>query len=222
MNDTLIPAATLILLADTDEGLKTLLLQRQQNTRFLPGFWVFPGGGVEPEDQQADNWQTAAMAASRETEEETGLIINAGKLLAFSRWVAPKEAPKRFDTRFFLAQSREQATQLQDSEIQASQWISPANAIAQHRQQLLPIIPPTLVSLQQLSRFSNSEQAMAFYRQHTPFCFTPKVCFWQDQTIMLYAGDVAYESLDTQQPGPRNRCLLAADGWHYQCDLANF
>jgi 8-oxo-dGTP pyrophosphatase MutT (NUDIX family) len=51
-----------LLLADTDPG--------------LPGsrWWVTPGGGIDP-------GETPLAAAVREVEEETGLVVGAGRLL---------------------------------------------------------------------------------------------------------------------------------------------
>ena len=41
------PAATLILLR---EGMEVLMLQRTQNAAFLGGAYVFPGGSLDPQD----------------------------------------------------------------------------------------------------------------------------------------------------------------------------
>lgn len=44
------PAATLVLTRDTDAGLEVLLLQRNWNAVFMPGYYVFPGGAVDSDE----------------------------------------------------------------------------------------------------------------------------------------------------------------------------
>ena len=48
-----IPAATVILLKDTDDGIQTLMLHRTSKVHF-GGMWVFPGGRIDPEDYGDD------------------------------------------------------------------------------------------------------------------------------------------------------------------------
>ena len=43
-------AATIVLLTDSDEGLRVLLLRRHAKSRFMAGAYVFPGGRVDPAD----------------------------------------------------------------------------------------------------------------------------------------------------------------------------
>jgi 8-oxo-dGTP pyrophosphatase MutT (NUDIX family) len=81
-------AASLVLLRrDGDrDGAEVLLGRRPRGARFMPGRFVFPGGGVLPCD--AHSWhgevapaegdraeRIAARAALRETYEETGMVI---------------------------------------------------------------------------------------------------------------------------------------------------
>jgi len=216
---SLTPAATLIVLTDTADGIKTLLLQRQSKASFLPGAWVFPGGIVETQDtlksQEHNHWLSARYAASRETAEESGLQLQPEQFVPFSRWLAPKEAEKRFDTYFFLAQCTTQNIHLQAEEVSQSLWISPANAIEKHHQQQLKIIPPTLVSLELLKDFETCNEALQHYQQQAAIEFVPKVHFWQDQVFMLYHGDVAYDTFDMREHGPYNRCQLIDGAWHY-------
>ena len=42
--NSLIPAATVILLRDSNHGLETLMMRRNSNLSFAEGMWVFPGG----------------------------------------------------------------------------------------------------------------------------------------------------------------------------------
>jgi len=44
------PAATVTLVRDSSRGLEVLMLQRNHSLRFMPGVYVFPGGGLDPAD----------------------------------------------------------------------------------------------------------------------------------------------------------------------------
>ncbi|NBQ80899.1 MAG: hypothetical protein EBU09_02870 [Betaproteobacteria bacterium] len=126
-------AASVILLRDTTQGLEAFLLERPQAASVMAGVWVFPGGKVDGEDQQAgrleneqmtlrcaeslkarfihqpfDLVQTAAFmrAALRETEEECAVRVPVDAIEGWSRWITPKipsMSTKRFDTVFFVA-----------------------------------------------------------------------------------------------------------------------
>jgi 8-oxo-dGTP pyrophosphatase MutT (NUDIX family) len=89
------PAATVMLLRDASNGLEVFLLQRHSRMDFAPGMTVFPGGGVDDRDREADiawtgpapAWWAERMAvdeelalalvcaAVRETFEECGVLL---------------------------------------------------------------------------------------------------------------------------------------------------
>jgi len=144
-------AATLILVDRSEAVPKVLLGRRHERHKFLPGKFVFPGGRVERTDrlmptaaplherdtarlmQQVKRPSAAkaaafALAAVRETYEETGLMLGArasGKIAApdgawqafaeasvlpdlgaihfVARAITPPRRPRRFDSRFFAA-----------------------------------------------------------------------------------------------------------------------
>jgi 8-oxo-dGTP pyrophosphatase MutT (NUDIX family) len=48
------PAATVVLLRESDAGLEVYLTRRQDNLAFLGGFHVFPGGKLDTKDREAD------------------------------------------------------------------------------------------------------------------------------------------------------------------------
>ena len=60
-------AATVILIRDGQKGLETLIMRRNSKANFLGGFWVFPGGAVEDQDQSDTAQQTLMNASARET-----------------------------------------------------------------------------------------------------------------------------------------------------------
>ena len=82
------PAATVILLRGGADSLEVLLVQRNPQSRFMGGAWVFPGGAV---DRSEGEGQTALRAAAvREVAEEAGIAIaEPDSLVPFSRWITP-------------------------------------------------------------------------------------------------------------------------------------
>ena len=80
------PAATVLLLRDTPQGLEVLMTRRSMTASFAPGAYVFPGGGIDAADAQAhgqstrrptqsDLRLTQAIAAIRESFEELGVLL---------------------------------------------------------------------------------------------------------------------------------------------------
>jgi 8-oxo-dGTP pyrophosphatase MutT (NUDIX family) len=144
-------SATLILIDRAESVPKVLLGRRHERHRFLPGKFVFPGGRVERSDRlmsvaaplhardtarltvqvkrpSAAKAAGFALAAVRETYEETGLMLGtqaSGSIKApadgwqafakqgvlpdlsrihfIARAITPPRRPRRFDSRFFAA-----------------------------------------------------------------------------------------------------------------------
>lgn len=80
------PAATVLLLRDTAQGIEVLMTRRSMTASFAPGAYVFPGGGIDATDAQAhaqstrratqsDLHLTQAIAAIRESFEELGVLL---------------------------------------------------------------------------------------------------------------------------------------------------
>ncbi|WP_332776325.1 MBL fold metallo-hydrolase [Polaromonas sp.] len=80
------PAATVLLLRDTADGIEVLMTRRSMTASFAPGAYVFPGGGVDAADAaahsqssrratQSDLHLTQAIAAIRESFEELGVLL---------------------------------------------------------------------------------------------------------------------------------------------------
>jgi recombination protein RecT len=82
----LLPAATVLLLRDTPDGLQVLMTRRSASASFAPGAYVFPGGRIEEADAvaqavatrrptQSDLQLTQSVAAVRECFEELGVLL---------------------------------------------------------------------------------------------------------------------------------------------------
>lgn len=213
-------SATIILIRDTDEGVKVLLMRRNSKLNFCAGMWVFPGGAVDDKDAlNANNGENEAeilkFAAVRETLEEAGIVIDIDDLLPVSRWVTPQGVAKRFDTAFFLAAVNDASVCVDGSEIVDSLWVTPAEAIAKHRAQDVEFLPPTLISLMGIAAFETVDEVLAHYKNKPINNYLPKVSFLDEQLIMLYPGDNAYESGRPEDDSAMHRCVYNADGWQY-------
>lgn len=81
---TPLPAASVIVLRDTQPGFEVLMIRRHEAASFVPNAWVFPGGIVEQLDREiarerGDGSLLGRMrvAAARELFEETGVWLGA-------------------------------------------------------------------------------------------------------------------------------------------------
>jgi len=166
--ETVRDAATVILVRDRPE-LHVFVLRRNPALDFAPGATVFPGGAVDPEDAAAaaaigvDEFR---VAAARECLEECGIPIDARELLEFARWITPVGAPRRYDTRFFVVRAPDGHEGAHDgSELVASAWMRPSDALRAFAEGEIDLILPTQRSLELLARFDRVDALLANLRE---------------------------------------------------------
>ncbi len=228
---TPLPAATVTLVRDTDGGLEVLMMQRNLQSVFVPGMYVFPGGALDGDDDAAEIQALSAslsdeqasrtlgiasgglaywVAAIRESFEEAGLLIaydSAGRLVAldqaaaierfrrhrdelnagarsmvkilhdeglalaadqlvyFSHWITPVSAPRRYDTRFFVAASPPEQVPLHDNtETISHVWVRPAVALDRHRRDDFKMRTPTSRTLEEFAAYDTVDALMRAMR----------------------------------------------------------
>lgn len=84
------------------------------------------------------------------------ISLQTGKLRYLSRWITPEGLPRRFDTRFFLAEAPADQTPSQDAhEVVDTRWITPTQALHQVRHEGWLMVLPTIATLQQLSGYDS-------------------------------------------------------------------
>jgi 8-oxo-dGTP pyrophosphatase MutT (NUDIX family) len=82
---TPLPAATLVLLRDTNPGVEVLLMQRHRASKFAGGDYVFPGGKIEGDDNPDD---AAAWCAGMDPQRAAARIGLAGDpKTALGNWI---------------------------------------------------------------------------------------------------------------------------------------
>jgi 8-oxo-dGTP pyrophosphatase MutT (NUDIX family) len=150
-----VPAASVVLLRDSEIGLETYLLHRHAQMVFAPSTVVFPGGRVDPVDHhdldpiRTDSIQRCAI---RETAEETGVVLAEVDLHSWAHWITPEIEPRRYDTWFFVAAIPDgrQAADI-SGETQRAEWSTPREALAAERSGVIRLLPPTMSILIELA-----------------------------------------------------------------------
>jgi 8-oxo-dGTP pyrophosphatase MutT (NUDIX family) len=219
-----IPAATVVLLRDGPEGVETLMLRRDSKLAFAGGAWVFPGGRIDPEDYPRGEVSedehavlaAARNAAAREAMEEAALAVDPDSLVWFAHWTPGAIAARRFATWFFVGVAPEGRVVVDDGEIREHRWIRPIDALARRESGEIELIPPTWVTLHQLTGAESAAAVCAAARDRDPEIFLTHIARVEGGIASIWQGDAAYDDLDTDKPGPRNRLLMLDTGWRLE------
>jgi 8-oxo-dGTP pyrophosphatase MutT (NUDIX family) len=219
-----IPAATVVLLRDGAEGVETLMLRRDSKLAFAGGAWVFPGGRIDPEDYPggvvSDDDEAvhvaARHAAAREAMEDAGLVVDPDALVWFAHWTPGAIATRRFATWFFVGPAPEGQVVIDDGEIREHVWIRPADALSRREAGEIELIPPTWVTLHKLAEATSTAAVCDAARAREPEIFLTHIARVDGGIASIWQGDAAYDDLDTEKPGPRNRLLMLDSGWRLE------
>ena len=190
------PAASVVLLRrggkHGDRALEVLLLKRTESAKFMPGVWVFPGGGVDECDGAGE--EAHRTCAVRELREEAGIeLVEDEELVLFSRWITPEVIQRRFDAWFFLALAPAHTPPKPDGiETVDAGWFEPAAALKAQAAGELILAFPTIHQLQSLSEFHTSEEAIAAHRDREIQPILPKVIGTANDHRVVLPGDVDY------------------------------
>lgn len=188
------PAASVLLLRDAAAGVEILFVRRAAELKFMGGAWVFPGGGLEPDDGDIEHDETWRSAAVREAEEEAGIQLPDPELLVpFSRWITPELVPIRFDTRFYLAETPAGQTAVPDGrEVDRAAWWTAAHALELAEREQEELHFPTVKQLEQLTGFQSTAEALAAQAGRVIEAILPRVALRDDGFDVLLPGDPGY------------------------------
>jgi len=83
---------------------------------------------------------------------EEDLYLDVAPLVYWSHWITPSAEPKRFDTRFFaIAVPGGQGASADFGELTHHEWVQPARAQEAIESGLIRVVPPTLLTLEDLA-----------------------------------------------------------------------
>jgi 8-oxo-dGTP pyrophosphatase MutT (NUDIX family) len=104
------------------------------------------------------------------------LHISAADLAYFAHWITPLAEPRRYDTRFFLARLPEgQEATSDEREMTDALWLTPAAALQRFEQGRLPMVFPTVKTLQSLVGFASVSSALQAYRSQSIAVVLPRL-----------------------------------------------
>jgi 8-oxo-dGTP pyrophosphatase MutT (NUDIX family) len=97
---------------------------------------------------------------------ERGLTAATGRLTYFSHWITPAASPRRYDTRFFVAElpDGQEATHCGLETVDGI-WVSPRQAIERHVQGTMTLVSVTRDHLDRLAVFPTVDALLAFASQ---------------------------------------------------------
>ena len=87
--------------------------------------------------------------------------IDGSSIEYLAHWITPEREPRRFDTRFFAARVQTDAEPIFDPrEMTEARWLSPKEALARNQGGTLPMIFPTIDTLQRLADYTTVGDAL--------------------------------------------------------------
>jgi 8-oxo-dGTP pyrophosphatase MutT (NUDIX family) len=167
-------------------------MKRTEEARFMPGVWVFPGGGVDPEDGEGEAGYRAC--AVRELVEEASIELPADEeLVLFSRWITPEVISRRFDAWFFLALAPAHTPPKADGvETVEARWFEPRAALDAQAAGELVLAFPTIAQLGILAEFATADEALEAHRGRQVDAILPKVVGTKEDHRVVLPGDPDY------------------------------
>ncbi|MCZ6711517.1 MAG: NUDIX hydrolase [Gammaproteobacteria bacterium] len=213
-----IPAATVVLLRDGDQGPEVLMLRKNSKITF-GGMWVFPGGRIDPEDYPVDGDLEAAAraAAAREAIEEANVYLSPDEFIWFAHWTPPPSPQKRFATFFYAAHTTDDHdVSIDDGEIKDHAWIRPGDALARHGAGEIDIVPPTWVTLYHLSRYEPTSALLAHFRDNEVKVYSTHIGKTENgERVAMWHGDAGYDDWNANASGERHRLVMAKSGFTF-------
>jgi 8-oxo-dGTP pyrophosphatase MutT (NUDIX family) len=143
------------------------------------------------------------------------LILMPKLLIPYSHWITPEIVPKRFSTRFFLAELPQgQSATTDKDELTSSLWVTPHDVLQIYTAGKITLMPPTLKTIEEMAKFISLYELFAAARNRTIYPIMPqpmknglKLPHDPEYSIERYKQPV--------RPGEHSRFLLVGGKW--QC-----
>ena len=141
-----------------------------------------------------------------EMAQKEDLVLALDQLHYYAHWITPEARPERFDTRFFLARypSGQEASHDQ-KETTAGIWMTPQRALEENLKGDVILSPPTLKTLEDLSRFKSIDEVFNSQRKEDIRPILPILTKVTSGPLIIFPWDPEYDIFQKGEiPSPIN------------------
>lgn len=126
--------------------------------------------------------------------QEEKILLALDQLHYYAHWITPEARSERFDTRFFLARHPvgQEATYDQ-KETMAGVWLTPKEALEENLRGEVMLSPPTLKTLEDLSRFKSIDEVFHSLRKKEIRPILPILTKISSDPLIVFPWDPEYE-----------------------------
>lgn len=129
--------------------------------------------------ERVAEWREALLAGNagmRDVLEALDLRLALEDMVYFAHWITPVVEPRRYDTRFFLACLPAGRSALADPrEMTDAVWLTPEAALRRFVEGTLPMVFPTVRTLETLKPFRTTAEALDAFRHATVSPILPRL-----------------------------------------------
>ena len=188
-----------------------------------------------PEEQERflnyrDLLQKGKMTLCQMAQEEN-LLLALDQLYYYAHWITPEARSQRFDTYFFIARLPVgQEANHDQKETTAGIWITPKDALKENLTGEVILSPPTLKTLEDLSRFNTMNEVLDSLEGKEVRSILPMLTNISEEPVIIFPWDPAYEKFRSgevsgpidhgrpSRPGDNTTRLILREGrWHPHC-----
>lgn len=96
--------------------------------------------------------------------DEGSLRLDGTAVEYIAHWVTPEIEPRRYDTRFFAAKVDPEArVSIDEREMTSAVWLTPGTALDRYEAGELPMVFPTIRTLEDLAAFGSVDSVLEHY-----------------------------------------------------------
>ena len=113
----------------------------------------------------------------------------------YTHWITPEAQKYRFNTRFFLARHPAgQEASFDHAETTAGRWLTPKKALEENLTGDVFLSPPTVKTLEDLSRFTSIEEVFTSSGKNEAQTILPILTNTSEESFILFPWDLEYEA----------------------------
>jgi 8-oxo-dGTP pyrophosphatase MutT (NUDIX family) len=150
------------------------------------------------DDTRGDDWEADRQALIDRTFsfadflDRRGLVLRSDLLRPWAHWITPVIETRRYDTRFFMAAIPPgQRAGGVSTETDRAAWLSAGEAVARARAGELVLLPPTLVTLLELTEYDSVAAVLGAGRDIIPRL--PEAAIVDDEVYLVMPDELPFD-----------------------------